>query len=318
MEEWRINIYKEILKDYNTGDYKLKELSLKYGIKYDTISKNIRKLGAITNPHGKIYMNSTIFEKIDTEEKAYWLGFLYADGTVYKTGKNYYRFELGLAEKDLIHIEKFKKFVSSKHDIKYRFKTKSFRIAFNDPQFTKNLIDLGCVPNKSLILTFPTEEQVPLELQKHFIRGYFDGDGYLSKPPKGLTISLLGTNEFLNSILPYLFNNLDINKKCLKKDKRHLSNTYYFDLTGDNARCFLKHIYEDSNIFLNRKKELFDNINMNIYYKPVIQYDKEGNIIAEYYNTTEASKITNIPFSKIYAVCTGRYNHNSMYNFKYK
>lgn len=54
MEEWRIDIYKEILKDYNTGDYKLKELSLKYGIKYDTISKNIRKLGAITNPHGKI------------------------------------------------------------------------------------------------------------------------------------------------------------------------------------------------------------------------------------------------------------------------
>lgn len=260
MEEWRINIYKKILKDYNTGDYKLKELSLKYGIKYDTISINIRKLGAITNPHGKIYMNSNIFEKIDNEEKAYWLGFIYADGTVYKTGKNYYRFELGLAEKDLMHIEKFKKFVDSKHNIKYRIKTKSFRLAFNDSQFTTDLINLGCIPNKSLILKYPTENQVPLELQKHFIRGYFDGDGYLSKPPKGLTISLLGTNEFLNSILSYLSNNLDVNKKCLKKDKRHLSNTYYFDLTGDNARCFLKHIYENSNIYLDRKYSLFENI----------------------------------------------------------
>lgn len=260
MEEWRINIYKEILKDYNTGDYKLKELQVKYGIKYDTISKNIRKLGAVTNPHGKIYMNSAIFEKIDNEEKAYWLGFLYADGSVYKTDKGHYRFELGLAEKDLIHIEKFKKFISSKHDIKYRVKTKSFRLMFNDPQFTKNLIDLGCVPNKSLILTFPTEEQVPLELQKHFIRGYFDGDGYLSKPPKGLTISLLGTNEFLNDLLKYFHNILDAKGKILKKDKRHLNNTYYFDFCGDNARCFLKHIYKDSNIYLDRKYSLFENI----------------------------------------------------------
>lgn len=318
MEEWRLNIYKEILKDYNTGNYKLKELQLKYGIKYDTISKNIRKLGAITNPHGKIYMNSNIFEKIDTEEKSYWLGFLYADGSVYKDNKGNYRFELGLAEKDLIHIEKFKKFVDSKHTIKYRVKTKSFRLVFNDHQFTKNLIDLGCVPNKSLILTFPTEDQVPLELQRHFIRGYFDGDGYLSKPPRALGVNLLGTKEFLDSILEYTYTFLNITKKVLKKDKRHLNNTYYFEFSGDNARYFLKHIYENSNIFLNRKKELFDNINMNIYYKPVIQYDKEDNIIAEYYNITEASKITNIPFYKIYSICTRNYNHNSIYNFKYK
>lgn len=261
MEEWRINIYKKILKYYNTGDYKLKELSLKYGIKYDTISINIRKLGAVTNPHGKIYMNSNIFEKIDSEEKAYWLGFLYADGSIYKNNKGHYRFELGLAEKDLTHIEKFKKFVNSKHNIKYRIKTKSFRLSFNDPQFAKDLIELGCVPNKSLILTFPTEEQVPLELQKHFIRGYFDGDGYLSKPPRGLGISLLGTNEFLNSLLDYMYSVINITKKNpLKKDKRHLNNTYYFEFSGDNARYFLKHIYENSNIHLDRKYNLFENI----------------------------------------------------------
>ena len=45
------------------------------------------------------------FDKINTEEKAYWLGFLYADGSISSKED---KIELGLAEKDLHHIEKFK------------------------------------------------------------------------------------------------------------------------------------------------------------------------------------------------------------------
>ena len=61
-------------------------------------------MGIITNPHGKIFLNSNIFNIIDTEEKAYWLGFLYADGSIYKDLKGKYRFELGLQQKDLEQI----------------------------------------------------------------------------------------------------------------------------------------------------------------------------------------------------------------------
>ena len=52
----------------------------------------------------KYYRNSNIFEKIDTEEKAYWLGFLYADGYV---DPERGEIILGLAEKDKEHINKF-------------------------------------------------------------------------------------------------------------------------------------------------------------------------------------------------------------------
>lgn len=259
MTKEKIKLYNQIIMDYNTGNFKLKDISLKYGIKYDTISKNIRRMGIITNPHGKISLNSNIFEKINTEEKAYWLGFLYADGSLYKNSKGHYRFELGLQQKDLNHIEKFKKFISSKHKIHYREATKSYRIIFNDSKFCNDLINLGCVPKKSLILKFPTEKQVPKELINHFIRGYFDGDGYLSKPPKELTLSLLGTKEFLNCLLIYI----DSSKKILKKDKRHINNTFNFTLCGNNARNFLKFIYKDSTIFLERKKELYNNLNLN-------------------------------------------------------
>ena len=259
MTQEKLELYNKIIVDYNKGNFKLKDLSLKYGIKYDTISKNIRKMGIITNPHGKISLNSNAFEKIKTEEEAYWLGFLYADGSVYKDSKGHYRFELGLQERDLEHIEKFKKFINSKHKIAYREKTKSYRIIFNDSKFCNDLIKLGCIPNKSLILKFPTEKQVPIELINHFIRGYFDGDGYLSKPPKQLTLDLLGTKEFLDCLLSHI----ESTKKTLKKDKRHLNNTFNFSLCGDNARNFLKYIYKNATVFLNRKKELYNNLKLN-------------------------------------------------------
>ena len=65
---------------------------------------------------------------------------------------------------------------------------------FND------LIKQGCVPNKSLILTFPNKYQVPKNLINHFIRGYFDGDGSIyeySKTHAG-SISFIGTESVLN------------------------------------------------------------------------------------------------------------------------
>ena len=87
------------------------------------------------------------FENIDTEEKAYWLGFLYADGSV---GSAEDKIELGLAEKDLKQIEKFKECLGLKNKICYREATKSYRISFRSQSCKQDLIKQGCVPKKSL------------------------------------------------------------------------------------------------------------------------------------------------------------------------
>lgn len=83
------------------------------------------------------FPNRYIFENIDNEEKAYWLGFLYADGSV---GSTDYRVELGLAEKDLEHIKKFKNFIGLDNKISYRPKSKSYRYSFKDKIFKEILI----------------------------------------------------------------------------------------------------------------------------------------------------------------------------------
>lgn len=134
------------------------------------VSRNLKKLGIDTSRNTLI---KDIFHQIDTEEKAYWLGFLYADGYISK----YNQIEVSLALEDESHLEKLKKFVNTNTNIiKDNHRC---RLLFCSKELANDLALLGCINNKSLILTFPTEEQVPQKFLRHFLRGYVDGDGCL-------------------------------------------------------------------------------------------------------------------------------------------
>ena len=190
------------------------------------------------------------FEKIDTEEKAYWLGFLYADGFV---SSNEDKIELGLAEKDLHHIEKFKQALNLSNKISYRESSKSYRISFRSQSCKADLIKQGCVPKKSLILKFPTEEQVPFYLLRHFIRGYFDGDGWFSNTPDCFQVGLIGTLDFINGFLNVI-GNINKNNKILDVHRIDGAKRYVFG-SLDDVTNFLNWIYKDSSVYLDRKYE---------------------------------------------------------------
>ena len=190
----------------------------------------------------------TNFEKIDTKEKAYWLGFLYADGSV---GSKEDKIELGLAEKDLKHIEKFKTFMNINNKISYREKTKSYRMSFRSAQCKQDLINKGCVPKKSLILNFPNENQVPKYLIRHFIRGYFDGDGWFTNTEKCFQVGIIGTENFINGFLDSI-ENIDKKNKIFDVHREDGAKRYVFGAYNDVLN-FLNWIYKDSNIYLDRK-----------------------------------------------------------------
>lgn len=193
--------------------------------------------------------NFNHFEKIDNEEKAYWLGFLYADGYV---SKNENKIELGLAEKDLAHIEKFKNFIGNNNKISYRERTKSYRYSFRSTKCKEDLINKGCMPNKSLILKFPNESQVPNHLIRHFIRGYFDGDGWFTNTNSTLQIGFIGTEDFIKGALEHLKNHITIKNKIFNVHREDGAKRYMFSSLDDVTR-FLNYIYKDSKIYLNRK-----------------------------------------------------------------
>lgn len=248
---------KEIIDEYKSST--LRELGIKYECDPRTISKYLKLNGVYINPNGKTSLNSNLFEVINTEEDAYWLGFLYADGCVMGTNK----LELSLQALDKPHLEKFKDYLKWDGNLTFNKVSNSWRVAIMDSVLVGNLIDRGCVNRKSLILNFPSESLVPLHLQRHFIRGYFDGDGSIHlnyyKKVKRYTgkCSVVGTEEFIKEMLKVLIENTKSSKYTFRKriSKNPNHHTLYFidSFASRNRFDFLDYLYKDSNIYLDRK-----------------------------------------------------------------
>lgn len=189
-----------------------------------------------------------IFKSIDTEEKAYWLGFLYADGYVSEKRNTV---SLCLKEMDVDHVKAFRNFLNLDnkplHKKEKNNKYIEYEFSFSSLSCKNDLIALGCTPKKSLTLTFPRGKFDKL-LYRHFIRGYFDGDGCISNVNKKYpTVEILGTSDFLSGILECFPNSTNaiygFNHSSVKRIQ-------YF---GKYSLKFLKYIYHDSHVFLDRK-----------------------------------------------------------------
>lgn len=84
----------------------------------------------------------------------------------------------------------------------------------------QDLINLGCVPKKSLILTFPSEEQIPKKLIKHFIRGYFDGDGWFTNTEKCFQVGIIGTENFISGFLKQVKDLINVNNTIFEVHRK--------------------------------------------------------------------------------------------------
>jgi mobile intron protein len=207
------------------------------------------------------------FENIDTEEKAYWLGFLYADGYIsYKENK----IELALAEKDYEHVAKFKKFIGLDNRICYKAAVKAYRFSFRSDKMKNDLIKQGCTPRKSLTLVFPSEEQVPRYLIKHFMRGYFDGDGWFTNTRASEQVGVIGTLSFLEDWKSILLEkiNLQTKSKFFNVHRENGAKRFMFSQKEDVTN-FLNWIYKDSKIYLDRKYEHYLDFLQNGFYNVV-------------------------------------------------
>lgn len=241
-------------------EYSCTKAAKELGLDQQSLSSRLKKYYGITFlPDGKKEIDSNFFNKIDSEEKAYWLGFFFADGYIDKdTG-----FELVLCEKDYNHIKKFKSALKSKHkiglkNIKLDNKNfKAYRLNIKDKNIHDKLIEYGCVNNKSLVVEFPNINIFKKKkLIKDFIRGYFDGNGSISIDKRGFSRADItsGSYNFVET-LSLLLNDLDIETYIYHSDNRE--NVYTLKFPRDNKDKFLKYIYEKSTIYLDRKYEKY-------------------------------------------------------------
>lgn len=219
----------------------------------------------IINYQNETKFNKHIFDVIDTEEKAYWLGFIFADGYIdssplEENKKSRYGFEISLKGSDAEHLHKFNEFMGhNKDNVKIGYVNCNGKRCVRCRWYVANkhlwntLNSLGCTPRKSLILKFP-EKRIfqDTSLIRHFIRGYFDGDGCLSYYKNIKTFSpictFLGTKEFLQVLCSYceLLTDRTINHKSNE-------NVYEVSCTHNIASKLLHYLYDDANIYLQRK-----------------------------------------------------------------
>lgn len=212
-------------------------------------------------------LDNTYFEKIDTEGKAYWLGFLYADGCINENDSRGYikamTLELGLCRKDKEHLVKLNNSLKSNNKIKDYIvagKYESSKLVISNTKMCRDLIDKGCVPRKSLVLEFPSCDIVPSELIRHFIRGYFDGDGCISHAVNAKTpfyvFGFVGTRSLLESIQIILYKDAGLTKT--KLSQKQGQEAYQIMKGGrNNCKIMFDYLYKDSTIYLDRKYDKF-------------------------------------------------------------
>ena len=252
----------ELFAKYETGKYTSVDLAKEYPVSSTAISALLKRHGYKSKTQSELQrkyeVNESFFDVIDTEEKAYFLGFLYADG-YNNTDRNSVNLALKESDKDilirlnnLIQPNKPLQYVEFIKETRgYKNSSNQYRLVIANKHISMKLAEFGCVKNKTHKLTFPLESQLPKNIQCHFIRGYFDGDGCISNR----VISMVGRECFLNSIQEIFINELGLTKT--KFDKRHKKRDN--DITSirycgsGNINKIMRWMYDGASIYLERK-----------------------------------------------------------------
>lgn len=235
------DIASELRRDPKIIKRKLKELNLYDPLKYDK------------------YLISK-FDPIDSEEKAYWLGFLAADGCISRK-----QLALQLAAKDIDHLIKFKSFIGVDYKIS-KVTTNldgklfiGYRYVISSHNFVNSLAKYGLVPRKSFTLQFT--DKLSNELIRHYIRGLVDGDGSFSvNKSDRLQFSLISSLEVCKEVQKHLIQNCNLNKTKLFEMCSGGGEKYYYLVYCGSAQCtrISQYLYNNSTVFLDRKRALIE------------------------------------------------------------
>lgn len=246
-----LNKYKELNSIIETAKF--------FNVSYETIRVILRKNGLVSLKKKPVYSSTLIkdyFKNIDTEDKAYFLGFIKADGYIDKTRN---RFALRITEDDVeilnrlcdavnLPLERINKIAQNKESQYYSENRKNqVELAITHNEFVSYILD---VKEPSIL------DRVPENLVYHFIRGYFDGDGNISyRDVKKLyfTMNIMGSpndDHMLKFILKYFDFKSYIDKRS---DLPILQTSNAKTIESFRDKC-----YSDCYIYLTRKKVKFD------------------------------------------------------------
>lgn len=255
----------EVIKKYQNG-VSMRQIEKDLEINRSTISRFLEINGIKTTKgnHYRIYYhNEDFFEKIDTDEKAYFLGWMFADGYIVDYSEKYGQdqFGISLAEQDIELLENFKTAINSTNPIKIYDsrklnEQKMARLLMTSQKTVDDLIDKGCVKQKTSILEPP--KNLPREFYAAFTRGYFEGDGCITSTLQGnyqnFHFQVVGTLEMMTWFQEIW------GIGSVSKENRN-EKVYYWRFGGNQqVNNFGQIIYDNPSYYLSRKKKKFDSL----------------------------------------------------------
>lgn len=253
---------RDIIREYQNGTA-ISILAKKYNVTYHKIHHMFKLLKIPLDKTrmrvSKYTINHHYFDVIDNEHKAYWLGFLYADG-YNSEDKNYIR--IHLHHKDVEILINFLRDLNSSHKISYINETvghaKSCKIEISSKQISKRLAELGCFQKKSLTLKFPTEQQLPRQFISHFLRGLWDGDGEvaITKPWNYPRVALYSSKLLCDELQKILQKSYNVDAR-LTKMRNPLNMCLYIAGGKVGIKNFLNWLYRDATVKLDRKYQKY-------------------------------------------------------------
>ncbi len=202
----------------------------------------------------KYYVNQDYFEKIDSEDKAYLLGFIAADGCVTRNKSGSVMLTTTIHQQDVQVLEWMKNFMNAEHPIK-NYGRNQRRLVIGCKKLVDDLESIGITQRKSLTMK-PMLSNIPMNLRNHFIRGYFDGDGGVTlfnvSPTKTKRYAnFMGTKDFLEDIYQ------EINFSG--GSYRNCGQIWRLSIGAKQDLALLKdYMYKDATLYLQRKYERFE------------------------------------------------------------
>lgn len=142
-------------------------------------------------------VDSRYFRRIDGVNSAYWLGFLFGDGSI--MGREYsYRVQLTIHNQDEPHLRRFKQAIGAENELVKDGDCLSLRIS--DAKFAENLIEKGFTTDKSYDGALPDIDS--WDLKRAFVRGLADADGYFGDSKFTITDNTSKRLERLRAWIP--------------------------------------------------------------------------------------------------------------------
>lgn len=247
----------DVINLYNSGASQY-AIAKQYGVTHGKIQSILRRYKVPIrkgNQNKKYSCNDHYFSIIDSHEKAYWLGFITADGSVSKRDNE---ISIGLSYRDATHLNKFKSAIQSDGKIFMYYANvngKTHLCCKHSVYSATMKIDLAnhnIVPNKSK--TLQLSQLVPTELESSYLLGIIDGDGsfYIDKGGQ-MHFNLIGSKLEIETIQSILIKNCNLTKTALRQEPRS-KEMYYLNYGGNGVLGrIVNYLYSNSPIYLERK-----------------------------------------------------------------